>query len=246
MQVSALSTASPTPLLARFRLGSIPASNLSLRIRHKKCDETRPACIQCQSAGYRCDFLTSKPSPGLPSHSALTGLGATLWEYFRVVCAKEFSLLFNCSSWESLVLRLALLEPFAFHAALSISALSRTHYAQRVVSPPGATSIFQYAAIQYSMAIQKLNARLNETTEGAELAILGSILFINVEFLLADTEPSRNFMRVHLLGGVSTLMNIQHTKSLRFSQEWEYLQNALLEMSIQMNDLSLASRLQQI
>ncbi|RFU28259.1 hypothetical protein B7463_g8087, partial [Scytalidium lignicola] len=32
------------------------------KVRRKKCDETRPACLRCASTGYICDFLTIEPT----------------------------------------------------------------------------------------------------------------------------------------------------------------------------------------
>lgn len=40
-----------------------------LRFRHKKCDETKPACTQCIKTGRTCDFLNpslSSPAPKPP------------------------------------------------------------------------------------------------------------------------------------------------------------------------------------
>ncbi|KAH8808971.1 fungal-specific transcription factor domain-containing protein [Xylogone sp. PMI_703] len=46
------------------------------KVRRKKCDETRPACLRCTSTGRICDLLTSRPTRNsktqTPNHSSST------------------------------------------------------------------------------------------------------------------------------------------------------------------------------
>jgi len=116
--------------------------NQSYRIRHKKCDEARPACSQCSSIGRRCDLIQSNPNyhirisdialtqmprmglelvrPSLPYHMRnLTHAEASHLDYFRLVCARDFALYLVSGPWESLLLRSVHLEPSICHAALA-------------------------------------------------------------------------------------------------------------------------------
>jgi hypothetical protein len=78
------------------------------------------------------------------------------------------------------------------HSTLAIGALSLyNYYPSQNPSPsnPKRTSntlfgsVPEYAFKQYNLAIQTLNARLGDSTNSWELAILGSILFVNIEVL---------------------------------------------------------------
>jgi hypothetical protein len=79
-----------------------------LRIRRKKCDEIKPACLQCVDTGRRCDFSSFTPQ-------SLTGLklgcGPLLdfevlyFEYFRAVCVPEFSFYFQDALWGEILLQ---------------------------------------------------------------------------------------------------------------------------------------------
>src|SRR5438128_413985 len=103
--------------------------DLGCRIRHKKCDEASPACSQCSSTGRRCDFIQSDPNnkqikslhialesrpgmilqlatPGVPQHMRnLTYAEASHFDYFRLVCARDFALCLENEMWENLLLR---------------------------------------------------------------------------------------------------------------------------------------------
>ncbi|KAI1071964.1 hypothetical protein LB507_005500, partial [Fusarium sp. FIESC RH6] len=81
----------------------------------------------------------------LPSHLRnLNGLQAGLVDYFRAVCAPEFSLYFLSDGWERLILQTIYSEPWALKANLSISTLSRSHYS------PGQTNLLGASPFEYA------------------------------------------------------------------------------------------------
>ncbi|KAH6715262.1 hypothetical protein DL95DRAFT_382518 [Leptodontidium sp. 2 PMI_412] len=47
------------PKKTRKRGPNVKAGCATCKIRHKKCDQTRPACLRCTSTGRTCDFLSS-------------------------------------------------------------------------------------------------------------------------------------------------------------------------------------------
>ncbi|KAM5368023.1 hypothetical protein ACJZ2D_009737 [Fusarium nematophilum] len=251
------------------------------RIRHKKCDEAKPACYPCTSTGRRCDFLdqanrhftpdsggsvvslqpVSHQSvlaagllTGVPAHPSpaehlrdLGHLEVLLFDYFRFTCAQEFSLYFE-SPWENFVLRATYLEPWGFHAALAISALSRTHYApEQVMWLPGTVidSLLEFATLQYSQAIRSLNQRLDATAESAELAALASVLFINIEFLgqaLSRPSSSPTLVYTHLRGGLAVLESLGRGSARGLSQNAQYLEQALLGVRHQLQHFNAYSQ----
>lgn len=160
-----------------------------------------------------------------------------MFDYFRSICAREFSLYFQSPIWENFVLYAAHTEAWAFHAALSISVLSRQSYTP---SHNDGTLQPDFPTLHYNQAIRALNQRLDTTVESAELAVLGSVLFINLEFLRAHTlqhESSRvnapSLVDIHLHGGLEVLRDLGDMRGGYMSQNAQYLKVALEELHYQ-------------
>ncbi|KAI0805911.1 hypothetical protein GGR55DRAFT_690273 [Xylaria sp. FL0064] len=215
------------------------------KIRHKKCDESRPSCLPCSSTGRQCDFmlpaqsscessapkeeqapqyglLLTRPMPGLSQHSIGNShlesrLESVRFEFFRLVCAPEYGVLFQTVSWEILVLQYTITEPCIYHAALAISALTWNHYSPTRTwydTETGARSVAEYATIQYNQAVCRLNVRLGDSVPDRDLtklAILSAIIFINIEFLRQEQAPSfrESFASTHLRGASSLLHDLK-------------------------------------
>ena len=98
---------------------------------------------------------------------------------------------------------------------------------------------------QYVQAIQQLNARLGPEVECAELAILGSLMFINIEFLLGqeskdvDVSPL-SLISSHLKGAHAVFRAIaQHSAHLLSRVDLWELGSALHEVQSQVDFFSL-------
>ena len=129
-------------------------------------------------------MIVQLATPGLPHHMRnLTHAETSHFDYFRLVCARDFALCLESEMWESLLLRSAHLEPSICHAAFAIAALSRHHYSPQQVSYDlGRTSsAIEFSILHYNLAIQALNRRLEGSIRSSELAVLASILFIHIE-----------------------------------------------------------------
>lgn len=165
----------------------------------------------------------------LPSHiSNLDWLQAGLFDYFQAVCAPEFSLYFQSNIWEGLILQIVYSEPWALKAALSISTLTRSHYTPGEVNFLAA-SPFEYAMVCYSQAIIMLNGILETSANGSYQAVIGTIIFVTVEFLQQTPIPADNaktgrvlnHVHTHIQGGLAILRHGQ------LRQGVEYLREAL-------------------
>jgi hypothetical protein len=228
------------------------------RTRHKKCDESKPACTPCRTAGYRCEF-TEVPqrkastsytqeisgvgaqslhlqAAGLPSSLPnhmffLTDFEAMYFDYFRLVCVRDFGLFFESSRWESILVQAACSERSLFHAALAASVQTRTNYSpeQDWHDPECAGSAIGYSMLQYNRAIKCLNTRLRSAADCAEIAVLSSILFITIE----GFQGYRTQMLIHLRGGLSLVQNLKAS-----SPNTPYLKNALYRMRDQVQMFS--------
>lgn len=215
-------------------------TNHNYRIRHKKCDEALPSCSQCSRTGWSCDLgqiiqsqrtksadLALVQRPNLPEHLRnLTHAEASHFDYFRVVCARDFALCLESAPWEGLLLRSVQQEPSIYHAALAIASLSKYQYhpAQLWYSLGTSSSAAEFSIMHYNMAIHLLNRRLEQSFESSELAILASILFVHIEAFqeVQNSKGYQNLTAVHLAGGLALAHNL---KSL--SKNIDHLETAL-------------------
>lgn len=133
-------------------------------------------------------------------------------EYFQVVCAGEFSLFFELPAWENIILQGTLAEPALHHAALAIGALTSSRYHPDIWQTPPA---IVFSIRHYSMAIQDLHRRLDGSSQSLELAVLTSIVFSYIEFLLG--LDSR--LKMHVQAGCAMLENLypRHDRTLAIS-----------------------------
>ncbi len=129
-------------------------------------------------------------------------------EYFQVVCAKEFALLFELPLWETVVLQAASVEPAIYHAALAFACLSRNSYhptTRQVVSHTC------FAMRQYGLAIRAIQSRLDRSSRSLELAILASIVFAAVEsFFGIDSK-----IDMHVRAGLSISRSVSSPSALQ-------------------------------
>jgi hypothetical protein len=165
------------------------------------------------STGRKCDFqspvsqvleATTKDQSSHPTNLRINQLSivplnardASHFDYFITICSKEFSLYFESSLWESIILQAACSDLCIRHAALAIGALSRNNHLSQS-SEPG----LEYAMKQYNLALRALNNALDKSARSCELSILGSIAFIAFEVLWGvDTR-----VRMHLGGALAML-----------------------------------------
>lgn len=153
------------------------------------------------STGRKCDFQSQSSHPTNLKISQLSIIplnarDASHFDYFINICIKEFSLYFESSAWESIILRAACTEPCIRHAALAIGAMSRNNYHSQ-----SSKLALEYAMKQYNLALRALNHVLDDSARSCELAILGSIAFIAFEVLWSvDTR-----VRMHLDGALAML-----------------------------------------
>jgi len=122
-------------------------------------------------------------------------------EYFQVICAGEFTLFFELPAWENIILQGTLAEPALHHAALAIGALTSSRYHPDMWQAPRAKA---FSIRHYSMAIRDLYCRLDESSQSQEVAVLASVVFSYIEFLLG--LDSR--VEVHIQAGCSMLENL--------------------------------------
>jgi hypothetical protein len=164
-------------------------------------------------------------------------------EYFQVVCAGEFSLFFELPAWKNIILQGTLTEPALHHAALAIGALTSSRYYLNIWQTPPA---IVFSIQHYSMAIQDLHRRLDGSSQSLELAVLTSVVFSYIEFLLG--LESR--VEMHIQAGCAMLKNLyaKHDRTLAVSNQagsncqvgslstrYDLLADAMFQLTTQVN-----------
>jgi hypothetical protein len=164
-------------------------------------------------------------------------------EYFQVVCAGEFSLFFELPAWKNIILQGTLVEPALHHAALAIGALASSRYYPDIWQTPPA---IVFSIRHYSMAVQDLNRRLDGSYQSLELAVLSSVFFSYIEFLLG--LDSR--VEMHIQAGCAMLKNLypRHDRALAVSTQagsncqvgslstrYDLLASAMFQLTAQVN-----------
>lgn len=164
-------------------------------------------------------------------------------EYFQVVCAGEFSLFFELPAWKNIILQGTLAEPALHHAALAIGALASSRYYPNKWQT---TPTIAFSIRHYSIAIQNLHRRLDGSSGSLELAVLTSVVFGFIEFLLE--LDSR--IEMHIQAGCAILENL-YTRYDRIlavstqagsncqvgslSDRYDLLASAMLQLTAQFN-----------
>lgn len=164
-------------------------------------------------------------------------------EFFQVVCAREFSLFFELPGWDNFILQGTLVEPALHHAALAIGALTSSRYYPHIWQKPPA---MLFSIRHYSMAIQDLRRRLDGSSQSLELAVLTSVIFSYIEFLLGlDSRVT-----MHIQAGCAILKSIcpRHDKTLTvsthggpncqggsLSTKYDLLASAMFQLTAQVN-----------
>lgn len=143
-----------------------------------------------------------------------------LLEYFKQVTWKDFALFFNDLTWESKLLQVIGTEPIIYHVGLAISALGRNKPSDANLWTEGGRvrSAIEYSTTQYNMAIQVYKSRMDKPLEYGEVLVLGSLMFIHLEFVRGVTD----FVLVHLQGANALLNSLK-----RVSRDTRFLEAAV-------------------
>ena len=211
----ALKMAEQTDKLKRTRKRgpNVKGGCRTCKIRRKKCDENRPACLRCMSTGRTCDFL----DPTVPSHSEpvhapkgpLPVYPEKPTQYFQ---SPSYSKIYLSPSTMPLItpdemvhfdyFRAVCTEEFSgfFNATLwkqlvlratytepymlyAVIAIGALRRSQLDKSCPVPISIFQYSMQQYNKAVGTLRQKISAGFTNWKNAILGSLVFLAIEVL---------------------------------------------------------------
>lgn len=182
------------------------------RIRHVKCDETKPNCKRCISTGRKCDGYadpSKQAGPKIalakqPPYQTVTSLFEhRAFDHFCNYSAPILSSFFDSEFWMQLVLQMSSANEAVRHAVVALDTLS-----ERMTSKAGAASGSyrslkkhnanwrndSFAMVQYNKAIECLTRR-SETSSPIDVVMLVCVLFVCIEALRGDIDTA--FMHVN-------------------------------------------------
>ncbi|KAF4290227.1 hypothetical protein CNMCM8686_001399 [Aspergillus fumigatus] len=182
-------------------------------IRHVKCDEQQPECLQCVKTGRKCDGYDPQQTNPQAQQRAVLDPAPVAWtkpstdhrlvlrpgtreerqyiEFFCTRTSRALSGFFDSDLWQYLLPQLSHSEAGIRHAAIALGALHQ--HLHRVLSKgkcdPAASKITpqnEYFIIQqYNSAIRHLVAQLSSTTSHhvPHLTLISCCLFVSLEIL---------------------------------------------------------------
>lgn len=202
-------------------------NHIRYRKRHLKCDESRPECTRCLKAGVPCTGYPADasakagPRPGLlsttrfllPRGNVVSGLTLArpssllfseseierrYFQHFQHHTTSHFSMNFDNSLWNRLILQTSRQEPFVRHALVAIGAISKSMQIdpclRRAYDPVGsirhrkemAKSHRNFAFFEYSKSLKEMKELISSGNFSPRQALLASLLSFCFENLLGN------------------------------------------------------------
>ncbi|KAK5994297.1 hypothetical protein PT974_04770 [Cladobotryum mycophilum] len=141
----------PVGLTSSRRKMRVKTGCHTCRMRHVKCDESKPACQKCVSTGRVCDgygiwggggnsyasrfglpanrqpntITAVQPHLRDPGVTPANGDESLCFEFFRLRLSERLAGVFYSKFWDKTVFQLSAKEPAVFHALIALSSLQR-------------------------------------------------------------------------------------------------------------------------
>jgi hypothetical protein len=196
----------------------------AIRKRRVKCDEGRPECTRCLKAGMRCaDYfldVSARPKLGflatrslLPREDVMSGLSLArpsslllneneierrYFQHFQDQTTSGFSMNFDNSLWNRLILQTSRHEPFVRHAVVAIGAISKSIQIDpsldRAYEQIGNTKHQnemanlhrKFALLEYSKSLKEMKDIISNADFSPRQALLASLLSFCFENFLGN------------------------------------------------------------
>ncbi|KKK20322.1 hypothetical protein AOCH_002251 [Aspergillus ochraceoroseus] len=210
---------------------------ITCKIRHVKCDEGKPGCLQCHRSGRQCDGYdsasqsqlrrriderrrASPPRPSIsPDHQMLvrreTATERQYVEYFFRRTTQAFSGYFDSLFWSLLVPQLSEREPSIRHAMTAIGALHASVERARGLQPPvfpgeSCPSTMQFVLEEYNKSIHHLMSALSTTqSDSTDLILTTCCLFVCLEILRENRKEALD----HIEAGLRIISRHDQTRT---------------------------------
>jgi len=198
------------------------------RIRHIKCDESKPACKRCTTTGRKCDgYVTPQPLPsqtpekriqqpllpktvpaGLPTRPVTAkNRDIRQFDFFRTQTAQQLSGNFDAEFWNYLLLQIGHAEPTVWHSIIAVGSLHEEYTLDHCGSKHRFDANRRIALDHYNKAIKRLT-QPDKNQESVDVILVSCLLFVCLELLLENVKGAM----VHVHSGVSILEAWQSEK----------------------------------
>lgn len=199
-------------------------SDIHVRSRRVKCDETRPQCLRCLKGQRFCEgypvarsekdlaFVHYVSDPvgaqrGLSATPDLDRREARSLDFFRSRVVEELSGSFCEELWSTHLIIVATHESAVRHALVAVSALYENYMAGLDGEQNGGGAMAAFALRQYSRAIRDLFKMDHQTNgiQAADAMLLISTVLFSFECLRDDFQAAMT----HLRGGAKLLVEYE-------------------------------------
>ncbi|RLL95859.1 hypothetical protein CFD26_104428 [Aspergillus turcosus] len=214
----------------------------SRRIRHVKCDEQQPECLQCVRTGRKCDGYDPKQTNPQAQQRAVVESVPEAWtkpsadnrlvlrpgtreerqsiEFFCTRTSHALSGFFDSDLWRYFLPQLSHSEAAIRHAAIALGALHQ--HIHIVLSKdkcdPGrkiAPQNEQFIIQQYNSAIRHLVAQLSSAHQVPHLTLIACCLFVCLEILSGQINKALD----HIEAGLKILQRWENETDGRLQSE---------------------------
>ncbi|KAL4805297.1 hypothetical protein BDV18DRAFT_152673 [Aspergillus unguis] len=220
---------------------------ITCKIRHVKCDEAKPECLQCQKSGRKCDGYDNASQTELRQRIAErhkpidrdtfgadhrivlrqeTKAERRYFDFFHTKTSHAFSGFYDSRLWSYLIPQFGEYEPSVRHAMTAIGAFHAK--AQRAAVKDGLVTTEAFVLEEYNKSIQTLVKSLSGRTESIDLTLTACCLFVCLEMLRQNQKEALD----HIQAGLRIIHNYEQTSS-RFSELYRQLRDLFLRLNLQ-------------
>ncbi|KAL4869621.1 hypothetical protein BDV12DRAFT_167706 [Aspergillus spectabilis] len=228
---------------------------ITCKIRHVKCDEEKPECLQCQRSGRKCDGYDNASQTQLRQRIAErhrpidrdtfgadhrlvlrqeTQTERRYVDFFYTRTSHAFSGFYDSKLWSYLIPQLGEHEPSIRHAMTAIGAIhSRIQIAASSPKPEeGSAPTERFVLEEYNKSIQTLVKSLASSKgESMDLTLTTCCLFVCLEMLRGNKKDALD----HIEAGLRIIHKHEQTCSLtsRSNELYQELRDLFIRLNLQ-------------
>ncbi|KAL2827672.1 hypothetical protein BJY01DRAFT_228999 [Aspergillus pseudoustus] len=223
---------------------------ITCKLRHVKCDEAKPECMQCQRSGRKCDGYDSASQTQLrqriaerhrpldrdmvgADHRLLlrqeTGTERRYVEFFYGQSSSAFSGFYNSKLWSYLIPQLGEHEPSIRHAMTAIGAIhSRLQNPKLLTAGENSAPTDWFVIEEYNKSIQALTKSLSSANAGIDLTLTTCCLFVCLEMLQGNRRAALD----HIEAGLQIIQRHDQSSPVNARQSEVYIELRSLFMRL--------------
>ncbi|KAF7161721.1 hypothetical protein CNMCM5623_007208 [Aspergillus felis] len=215
---------------------------ITCKIRHVKCDEQRPECLQCVKTGRKCDGYDPKQTNPQSQQRAVVDPVPVAWtkpsadqrlvllpgtreerqyiEFFCTRTSRALSGFFDSDLWGYFLPQLSHSEAAIRHAVIALGALHQHLHVilSKDKHDPGrkiAPENEQFIIQQYNSAIRHLVAQMSSANQVPHLTLIACCLFVCLEILSGQGSKALD----HIEAGLKILQRWENDPNGKLQSE---------------------------